>query len=82
MPNLADLLTRAASEHGDRIALKLDEQEANYAFLHEAAARVAGLLKAQAGSSRATASGSCSRTSRTSPSSTTACCAPAASWCR
>src|SRR5215813_6563931 len=47
MPNLADLLTRAASEHGDRIALKLDEQEANYAFLHEAAARVAGLLKAR-----------------------------------
>jgi long-chain acyl-CoA synthetase len=47
MPNLADLLTRAASQHGDRIALKLDEQEANYAFLHEAAARVAGLLKAR-----------------------------------
>jgi long-chain acyl-CoA synthetase len=47
MPNLADLLTRAASEHGDRIALKLDEQELNYAFLNEGASRIAGLLKAR-----------------------------------
>jgi long-chain acyl-CoA synthetase len=45
MPNLADLLTRAASEHGDRIALKLDEQELNYAFLNEGASRIAGLLR-------------------------------------
>ncbi|WP_028058697.1 long-chain-fatty-acid--CoA ligase [Candidatus Solirubrobacter pratensis] len=47
MPNLADLLTRAAEQHGDRIALKLDDQEVNYAFLDEAASRVAGLLKAK-----------------------------------
>src|ERR1700760_248167 len=47
MPNLADLLTRAAQQHGDRIALKLDDQEVNFAFLEEAASRVAGLLKAK-----------------------------------
>src|SRR3954453_20966139 len=47
MPNLADLLTRAAERFGDRIALKLDDQEVNYAFLDEAASRVAGLLKAK-----------------------------------
>jgi long-chain acyl-CoA synthetase len=47
MPNLADLLTRAAEQHGDRIALKLDEQELNYAFLNEGASRIAGLLKAK-----------------------------------
>jgi long-chain acyl-CoA synthetase len=47
MPNLADLLTRAAEQHGDRIALKLDDQELNYAFLNEGASRIAGLLKAK-----------------------------------
>jgi len=26
MPNLAELLSRAAAQHADRIALKLDEQ--------------------------------------------------------
>jgi long-chain acyl-CoA synthetase len=45
--NLAELLTRAAGRFGDRIALKLDDQEVNYAFLNEAASRVAGLLKAK-----------------------------------
>jgi long-chain acyl-CoA synthetase len=47
MPNLADLLTRAAERFGDRIALKLDDQEVNYAFLDEGASRIAGLLKAK-----------------------------------
>jgi long-chain acyl-CoA synthetase len=47
MPNLADLLTRAAEQHGDRIALKLDDQELNYAFLNEGASRIAGLLMAK-----------------------------------
>jgi long-chain acyl-CoA synthetase len=47
MPNLADLLTRAAERFGDRIALKLDDQEVNYAFLNEGASRIAGLLKAK-----------------------------------
>ena len=44
MPNLAELLSRAAAQHADRIALKLDEQELNYAFLNEGASRIAGLL--------------------------------------
>src|SRR4051812_11512324 len=47
MPNLADLLTRAAEQHGERIALKLDDQELNYAFLNEGASRIAGLLRAR-----------------------------------
>jgi len=44
MPNLAELLSRAAAQHAGRIALKLDEQELNYAFLDEGASRIAGLL--------------------------------------
>src|ERR1700759_4235074 len=47
MPNLAELLTRAAEAHAERIALKLDAQEVNYAFLSEGASRVAGLLAAR-----------------------------------
>src|SRR3954469_6877968 len=45
MPNLAELLTLAAERHGEDIALKLDDQELNYAFLNEGASRIAGLLK-------------------------------------
>jgi long-chain acyl-CoA synthetase len=45
--SLAQLLTRAADRFGDRIALKLDDQEVNYAFLNEGASRIAGLLKAK-----------------------------------
>ena len=47
MANLAELLTQAAQSHGDRIALKLDEQELNYAFVNEGASRIAGLLRAR-----------------------------------
>jgi long-chain acyl-CoA synthetase len=47
MPNLADLLTRAAEQHTARIALKLDDQEVNYAVLNEGASRIAGILKAK-----------------------------------
>jgi long-chain acyl-CoA synthetase len=43
--NLARLLTDAASKHGDRPALKLDEKVLTYNMLNEGAARVAGLLK-------------------------------------
>ncbi|MDA0162481.1 long-chain fatty acid--CoA ligase [Solirubrobacter ginsenosidimutans] len=43
--SLAQLLTATAAEHGDRPALKLDDSVLNYAFLNEAASRVAGLLK-------------------------------------
>ena len=75
--NLAGNLTASAERFGERVALRLDDVELSYALLDEASARVAGLLAAK-GVGPATASGSCSRTSRTSPSSTTASCAPAA----
>jgi long-chain acyl-CoA synthetase len=47
MPNLADLLSRSAAAHGDRVAIKADERELSYAELDAAAARVAGLLRAK-----------------------------------
>jgi long-chain acyl-CoA synthetase len=47
MPNLADLLTRSAATHPDRIAIKLDDRELTYAQLDDAAAQVAGLLRAK-----------------------------------
>ena len=43
--NLAQLLTETASKHGDRPALKLDDNIVTYDMLNEGAARVAGLLK-------------------------------------
>jgi long-chain acyl-CoA synthetase len=43
--NLAQLLTETASKHGDRRALKLDDNVVTYEMLNEGAARVAGLLK-------------------------------------
>ena len=43
--SLAQLLTETAAAHPDRPALKLDDTVLNYAFLNEAATRVAGLLK-------------------------------------
>ncbi len=42
--NLAQLLTEAASRHGDRPALKLDDAVVTYSMLEESASRVAGLL--------------------------------------
>src|SRR5205809_5988249 len=47
MPNLADLLSRSAAEHPDRVAIKLDDSELSYAALAETAARVAGVLRAK-----------------------------------
>ncbi|HEV2770636.1 MAG TPA: AMP-binding protein, partial [Solirubrobacteraceae bacterium] len=44
--SLARLLTDAAAEHGERTAVKLDDNELNYQLLDEGAARVAGLLAA------------------------------------
>jgi long-chain acyl-CoA synthetase len=43
--NLADNLSASAAEHGDRVAVKLDDAELTYAQLDQAAARVAGLLR-------------------------------------
>src|SRR4051794_328944 len=47
MPNLADLLSRSAAEHPDHAAIKLDDSDLSYGALDEAAARVAGLLRAK-----------------------------------
>ena len=44
--NLATILTETAERFGDRIAMKLDDLELNYALLDEASARIAGELKA------------------------------------
>jgi long-chain acyl-CoA synthetase len=46
MTNLANMLTETTAEHGDRVALKLDDLELTYAAFEEASARAAGLLKA------------------------------------
>jgi long-chain acyl-CoA synthetase len=45
--NLATLLTDSAAKFGDRLAVKLDDAEFNYALLDEASARVATMLKAK-----------------------------------
>jgi long-chain acyl-CoA synthetase len=47
MPNLADLLSHAAVERPEHIAIKLDEIELSYAPLDQAATRAAGLLSAR-----------------------------------
>ncbi len=44
--NLANLMLDTAKEHGDRVALKLDDAELTYEMLDGASALVAGLLKA------------------------------------
>ena len=43
--NLARIMTAAAEESPERIAVKLDDIELNYAVLKEGSARMAGLLK-------------------------------------
>jgi len=45
--SLAHLLTRAAERHGERPALKLDDQVVSYAAFDAGASRVAGLLRAR-----------------------------------
>jgi long-chain acyl-CoA synthetase len=45
--NLAQNLATTASEHPDRVALKLDDFELTYSQLDDASARVAGLLAAK-----------------------------------
>jgi long-chain acyl-CoA synthetase len=42
--NLAEILTTSADQHPDRIAIKLDDLELNYAFLNGATTHIAGLL--------------------------------------
>jgi long-chain acyl-CoA synthetase len=43
--NLASILTTSAADHGDRVALKLDDAELTYSQLDGASAHVAGLLQ-------------------------------------
>jgi long-chain acyl-CoA synthetase len=45
--NLATVLTDTAAEHGDSIAIKLDDTELAYKVLHGASAHIAGLLKSR-----------------------------------
>src|SRR5919197_2717690 len=45
--NLATILTETAERFGDRIAMKLDDLELNYALLDEGTARIAGELEAR-----------------------------------
>jgi long-chain acyl-CoA synthetase len=47
MANLAEMLTETAAEHGERIAIKLDDLELPYSVVDQASARVAGLLAAK-----------------------------------
>src|SRR5580692_3565644 len=44
MTNLSSLLDRAAAEHPDHIAIRMDDLVLTYAQLHEAAARMSTLL--------------------------------------
>ncbi len=43
--NLAEILSDAAARAGERVAIKLDDFELNYALLDQVAMRVAGLLR-------------------------------------
>src|SRR6185295_3162887 len=47
MPNLTDLLTQSVAVRPDSVAIKRDDRELTYAELDDAAARVAGLLRAK-----------------------------------
>ena len=69
--SLARILTDTASKCGDRVAFKLDDVELTYGNARRGPAPGSPACSPRRGSSRATASGSCCRTCRTSPSSTT-----------
>ena len=46
MANLARILTETAGKHGERPAVRLDDDTMSYAQLDEAVSRCAGMLKA------------------------------------
>jgi long-chain acyl-CoA synthetase len=46
MSNLAEILATTVGEHGDRVAIELDDIKLNYAVVDQGAARAAGLLRA------------------------------------
>ena len=45
--NLAGILTETSEQHGDRVALRLDDTEVSYEQVEEGSARVAAMLKAK-----------------------------------
>jgi long-chain acyl-CoA synthetase len=47
MANITDLLSRSTTSRPDHVAVKVDDEELSYATLDQAAARVAGLLRAK-----------------------------------
>ena len=47
MANLAEMLTKTVADHGERIAIKLDDLELSYSLIDQASARAAGLLAAK-----------------------------------
>jgi len=46
MSNLAEILATTVEQHGDQIAVELDDIKLNYAVVDQASARAAGLLRA------------------------------------
>ncbi len=41
MANLAEMLTKTVADHGERIAIKLDDLELSYSLIDQASARAA-----------------------------------------
>ena len=50
MANLNSMLARAAADHGERPAVRLDDLVLTYAQLRDSARRAASLLKCRTGS--------------------------------
>ena len=82
MTNFAQELASAVADEPERPAVKLDDLVLNYALLDAGAAARRGAAARARRASPATASGCSCRTSPTSPSSTSARCGSARSWCR
>ena len=80
--NIAQVLRESARMYPDRPAVRLDELVISYAELDDLSARAAGLAARARGRARRPGGHHAARTSPSSRSSTTACCAPAAPWCR
>ena len=80
--NIAQVLRESARMYPDRPAVRLDELVISYAELDELSGRARGLAARARGQPGRPGGGSCCRTSPSSRCSTTACCAPAASWSR
>ncbi len=82
MTNLANNLVEAARMYPDRPAIRLDELVISYAQLDDLSARAAGWLRERGVQPGDRVGHHAAQRRRTSRCSTTACCAPAARWCR